>query len=132
MHPTVAAQRITYRNDLSLGSDQAVLSRSGWVENLHGCPLSARVEGESDFVLIIQSTTQKYIVVHLYTSKHPYTDVCTLPYHTHPHKTIVTNQWNRSEHTEECYYYHAQWNTASSKYMLSEHLLGSINVIDKA
>lgn len=53
---------------------------------------------------------------------------------THPNThtgALSTNEWNRSEHIEECYY-HAQLSTVSSKHMLAEHLLGRISVIDKA
>lgn len=76
-----------------------VLSLQGW-------------RGESDCVNISEHDTKK-------------TDCGTSATHPDTHKTIVTREWNRSEHIGECYY-HAQLNTVSSKRMLAEHLSGSV------
>lgn len=60
--------------------DQAILKKVRWVQNLHGCPLSAKMEGESDCVNIIKA--QHRLHCGTFTT-HPNT-------HTHSHRARET------------------------------------------
>lgn len=80
------------------------------MQNLHGCPLSARVKGESDCVNNISKHSKDYIVVHLqHIQTHEHTHIC-VRVHTPASETGLNT-------------YHAQLNKVSSKHMLAEHLL---------